>query len=195
MFSYLTAGESHGPALVGILDGIPAHSADRRRGAINQTLARRQGGYGRGARMKIERDEVEFLAGVRGGETLGSPIAVVVHNRDYLTPKVRALMDPLTGSGDPLTNPAPRPRRLCGRAQIPAARSAQRSGARERARNRDARLPRSDLRAVSRGARHRDAQLRRPASATSRRSSRRMGTEPSRGQRRSLSRPDGCRAR
>ena len=75
--------------------------------AINETLARRQGGYGRSARMKIERDEVEFLAGVRGGETLGSPIAAIVRNRDYLTPKVRALMDPITGGGDPLTNPRP----------------------------------------------------------------------------------------
>jgi chorismate synthase len=106
MFRYLTAGESHGPALVGILDGIPAHlKLDVE--AINLTLARRQGGYGRGARMKIERDEVEFLAGLRGSETLGSPIAVLVRNRDHDTPKVKALMDPLTGSGDPLTNPRP----------------------------------------------------------------------------------------
>jgi len=106
MFRYLTAGESHGPALVGILDGIPAH-LHLDLAAIDETLARRQGGYGRGARMKIERDRVEFLAGVRGGETLGSPIAAVVHNLDYLTPKVRALMDPITGGGDPLTNPRP----------------------------------------------------------------------------------------
>jgi chorismate synthase len=106
MFRYLTAGESHGPALVGILDGLPAHlKLDVR--AINETLARRQGGYGRGGRMKIERDEVEFLAGVRGSETLGSPIAVLVRNRDHETPKVKALMDPLTGGGDPLTNPRP----------------------------------------------------------------------------------------
>ena len=106
MFRYLTAGESHGPALVGILDGIPAHlRLDVE--AINETLARRQGGYGRSARMKIEHDEVEFLAGVRGSETLGSPIAVVVRNRDYLTPKVRALMDPISGAGEPLTNPRP----------------------------------------------------------------------------------------
>jgi chorismate synthase len=106
MFRYLTAGESHGPALVGILDGIPAHlRLDVE--AINATLARRQGGYGRSARMKIERDEVEFFAGLRGGQTLGSPIAVVVRNRDYLTPKVRALMDPISGGGDPLTNPRP----------------------------------------------------------------------------------------
>jgi chorismate synthase len=106
VFRYLTAGESHGPALVGILDGIPAHlRLDVN--AVNETLARRQGGYGRSARMKIEHDELEFLAGVRGGETLGSPIAVIVRNRDYLTPKVRALMDPITGAGDPLTNPRP----------------------------------------------------------------------------------------
>ncbi len=106
MFRYLTAGESHGPALVGILDGIPAHlGLDV--SAINATLARRQGGYGRSARMKIEHDELEFLAGVRGGQTLGSPIAVIVRNRDHLTPKVRALMDPISGSGDPLTNPRP----------------------------------------------------------------------------------------
>jgi chorismate synthase len=106
MFRYLTAGESHGPALVGVLDGIPAHlRLDVE--AIDATLARRQGGYGRGARMKIEQDQVEFLAGLRGGETLGSPIAVLVRNRDYLTPKVRALMDPIAGRGEPLTNPRP----------------------------------------------------------------------------------------
>jgi chorismate synthase len=91
---------------VGILDGIPAHlRLDV--AAIDETLARRQGGYGRGARMQIERDAVEFLAGVRGGETLGSPIAAIIRNRDYLTSKNRALMDPLTGSGEPLTNPRP----------------------------------------------------------------------------------------
>lgn len=106
MFRYLTAGESHGPALVGILDGIPAHLRLNVE-AINSTLARRQGGYGRGARMKIERDEIEFLAGVRGSETLGSPIAAIVRNRDYETPKNRSLMDPITGAGAPLTNPRP----------------------------------------------------------------------------------------
>jgi chorismate synthase len=106
MFRYLTAGESHGPALVGILDGIPAQLRLDVEG-INETLARRQGGYGRGARMKIERDEIEFLAGVRGSETLGSPIAAIVRNRDYETPKNKALMDPISGAGEPLTNPRP----------------------------------------------------------------------------------------
>ncbi|MBC5816232.1 MAG: chorismate synthase [Candidatus Eremiobacteraeota bacterium] len=104
MFRYLTAGESHGPALVGILDGLPAGlrlDVD----AINATLLARQGGYGRGNRMKIESDQIEFLAGVRGSYTLGSPIAVVVRNRDY--ENNRELMDPITGAGKPLTNPRP----------------------------------------------------------------------------------------
>ena len=104
MFRYLTAGESHGPALVGILDGLPAGlrlDVD----AINATLLARQGGYGRGNRMKIESDRIEFLAGVRGSLTLGSPIAVVVPNRDF--ENNRELMDPITGAGKPLTNPRP----------------------------------------------------------------------------------------
>ncbi len=104
MFRYLTAGESHGPALVGILDGLPAHlTLDV--AAVNATLLARQGGYGRGGRMKIESDEIEILAGVRGGETLGSPIAIVVRNKDF--ENVRELMDPLTGAGKALTNPRP----------------------------------------------------------------------------------------
>jgi len=104
MFRYLTAGESHGPALVGILDGLPAQlRLDVQR--VNAELAKRQGGYGRGGRMKIERDEIEFLAGVRGSHTLGSPIAVMMRNRDF--ENVRELMDPITGHGKPLTNPRP----------------------------------------------------------------------------------------
>jgi chorismate synthase len=104
VFRYLTAGESHGPALVGILDGIPARlRLDVER--INAELTKRQGGYGRGGRMKIERDQVEFLAGVRGSYTLGSPIAVMVRNRDF--ENVRELMDPITGHGKQLTNPRP----------------------------------------------------------------------------------------
>jgi chorismate synthase len=104
MFRYLTAGESHGPALVGILDGLPAGlRLDVEK--IDATLRARQGGYGRGGRMKIESDAVEFFAGVRGSVTLGSPIAVVVRNKDF--ENNRALMDPLTGGGAPLTNPRP----------------------------------------------------------------------------------------
>jgi len=81
-FRFTTAGESHGRGLVGILEGIPAGlpvSAER----VNLELKRRMGGYGRGARMKIESDQIEWLAGVRAGETLGSPIAMLVWNRDW----------------------------------------------------------------------------------------------------------------
>jgi chorismate synthase len=79
---YLTAGESHGQALVGILEGMPA-GVPVTKADIDRDLARRQHGYGRGGRMQIERDEVEILAGVRFGETLGSPIALLVRNRDW----------------------------------------------------------------------------------------------------------------
>ena len=81
-FRFTTAGESHGRGLVGILEGIPAglplSAAD-----VDTELKRRQGGYGRGARMKIESYRIEWLAGVRAGETLGSPIAMLIWNRDW----------------------------------------------------------------------------------------------------------------
>src|SRR5438067_13647400 len=81
-FRWTTAGESHGPGLVGIVDGVPAglhlHARD-----VDDDLARRQRGYGRGGRMKIETDKVTIQSGVRGGETLGSPIALLVANKDF----------------------------------------------------------------------------------------------------------------
>ncbi|HEY2824011.1 MAG TPA: chorismate synthase [Gemmatimonadales bacterium] len=82
MIRFTTAGESHGKALVAILEGVPAGLplvADD----VNGELRRRMGGYGRGARMKIESDRVEFLSGVRAGETIGSPIAMLVANKDW----------------------------------------------------------------------------------------------------------------
>jgi chorismate synthase len=81
-FAFTTAGESHGPQLTTIVTGMPA-GVKLDRAAINRDLARRQHGYGRGGRMKIERDEVEIVGGVRGGETLGSPIAIVIRNADH----------------------------------------------------------------------------------------------------------------
>src|SRR6478609_9709700 len=78
----LTAGESHGPGLVAILEGLP-HGLSVDKAAIDLDLHRRQLGYGRGGRMKIEKDEIEVLAGMRGGKTLGSPLAMVVRNRDF----------------------------------------------------------------------------------------------------------------
>src|SRR5204862_2497662 len=79
---FTTAGESHGPGLVAIVEGLPAGlELDRER--IDADMARRQLGHGRGGRMKIESDSVEIRAGVRHGQTLGSPVAVLVANRDY----------------------------------------------------------------------------------------------------------------
>ena len=78
----LTAGESHGPLLTALLEGLPAGLA-LDVAAVDADLARRQHGYGRGGRMKIERDRVRFTGGLRGGETLGSPLAMTVENLDY----------------------------------------------------------------------------------------------------------------
>jgi chorismate synthase len=77
-----TAGESHGPALVAVVEGLPAGLV-LDRAAINEDLSRRQQGYGRSPRQKIETDEVEVLAGLRHGRTLGTPLALVVRNRDH----------------------------------------------------------------------------------------------------------------
>ena len=79
---FSTAGESHGKALVALVEGLPAGlpvSAD----GVDRELVRRMQGYGRGARMKIERDHIEWLSGVRAGETLGSPVAMLIPNRDW----------------------------------------------------------------------------------------------------------------
>jgi chorismate synthase len=80
--TFTTAGESHGPGLVAIVEGMPA-GLELDRGALDREMARRQLGHGRGGRMKIESDAVEIRSGVRHGRTLGSPVAVLVANRDY----------------------------------------------------------------------------------------------------------------
>src|SRR5438128_4533793 len=82
MFRFTTAGESHGRALVAIVEGLPA-GLPVKVDQINHELWRRQQGYGRGGRMKIERDRVEILSGVRHGLTLGSPLALMIENRDW----------------------------------------------------------------------------------------------------------------
>ena len=82
MLRFLTAGESHGRGLVVVVEGLPAGLPVTAL-AVNQDLGRRMAGYGRGARMKIEHDQIEWLAGVRAGETLGSPVAMLIPNRDW----------------------------------------------------------------------------------------------------------------
>jgi chorismate synthase len=88
MLRFLTAGESHGPAITAIVDGVPA-GLSLNINAINRDLARRQGGYGRGGRMQIERDQVEVLGGVIAGQTTGAPLALRIANRDWANWKER----------------------------------------------------------------------------------------------------------
>jgi len=83
MFRYLTAGESHGPQLTAIIEGLPS-GLKLGEATINLDLARRQGGYGRGGRMQIETDRARLLSGVRWGETIGSPVTLVVENSDWV---------------------------------------------------------------------------------------------------------------
>ena len=77
-----TAGESHGKALIAVIEGLPAH-LEIDVGQIDRELALRQSGFGRGARQKIEADRAEILTGVRNGETLGSPVTLCIYNKDY----------------------------------------------------------------------------------------------------------------
>jgi chorismate synthase len=105
MLRFQTAGESHGQGLVAILEGLPA-GLPIDFDYVNRELRRRQGGYGRGGRMKIETDTAQFLSGVRHGQTIGSPIAILIVNRDWENwkgamavedrPEARALYKPLT---------------------------------------------------------------------------------------------------
>ncbi len=97
--TWRTAGESHGRTLIGIVEGIPAGlPLDVAR--VDADLARRQVGYGRGGRMKIETDRVEILSGTRGGTTLGSPIAFAVANKDHTIEKLAVPGDPRPGHAD-----------------------------------------------------------------------------------------------
>jgi chorismate synthase len=98
MLRFLTAGESHGPSLTAILDGMPAGLAITTE-IINKELARRQQGYGSGGRMKIEKDTVQILGGVMAGETTGAPIALLVQNDDHVKWKGKAV--------EPMTAPRP----------------------------------------------------------------------------------------
>ncbi|NLI19797.1 MAG: chorismate synthase [Actinomycetales bacterium] len=112
MFTWLTAGESHGPALVAVAQGVPA-GIEITSEDFRLALARRRRGHGRGARMKFEEDELTILSGVRHGVTMGSPVAVMIGNTEW--PKWREVMsaDPIEGSlegsarGAALTRPRP----------------------------------------------------------------------------------------
>lgn len=102
----MTGGESHGPRLTAMIEGLPS-GLPLLRERVDADLARRQGGYGRGGRMKIETDRVSFTAGVRGGETLGSPIVLHVENKDFANWTERMTADPFTSEPEPLVRPRP----------------------------------------------------------------------------------------
>ena len=105
-FGFSTAGESHGPAGVVLVHGVPA-GLELIAEDVNRDLARRQKGYGRGGRQKIEKDEVEFLGGVRHGYTLGSPVAMLIRNRDYANWRERMSPAPVADKPEPITLPRP----------------------------------------------------------------------------------------
>jgi chorismate synthase len=107
MLRFLTAGESHGPELVAMVEGFPA-GFDIEVAKINADLARRQKGYGRGGRMAIERDEVRVVSGIRFGRSMGSPITLIVENRDFKNWQKRMSADPRDrDAADPVTRPRP----------------------------------------------------------------------------------------
>src|SRR5436309_4620336 len=105
-FRFTTAGESHGPGLVAIVEGLPA-GLELDRGRLDAEMARRQLGHGRGGRMKIESDSVEIRSGVRHGRTLGSPIAVLVANRDYANWEERMSPWPVGAEAEEVHTPRP----------------------------------------------------------------------------------------
>lgn len=99
MLRFLTAGESHGEALVGILEGMPSGlKVDK--GFIDNELKRRQQGYGRGDRMKIEEDRAKILSGLKGGLTIGSPISLIITNKDFSIDKLPEVNNPRPGHAD-----------------------------------------------------------------------------------------------
>lgn len=108
-FKFTTAGESHGKALVAVIEGLPA-GLEIEREKIDHELWRRQQGYGRGGRMKIESDRVEILSGIRHGKTLGSPVTLLIENRDFVHwTEVMAAEKPLDEPKNPRAVKRPRP--------------------------------------------------------------------------------------
>jgi chorismate synthase len=99
MLRFVTAGESHGAAVVTVLEGLPA-GLTLDLAAVNAELRRRQGGYGRGGRMQIESDSVEVLSGLRGGVTIGSPLTMIVHNKDARLETLPPVTRPRPGHAD-----------------------------------------------------------------------------------------------
>ncbi len=134
----LTAGESHGPGMSGILDGLPAGLRVSTR-EVDRDLARRQHGYGSGRRMRIERDRVEWSAGLRFGRTLGSPLAFSVANLDWKSWTERMSVEPIPEGGGP--SPSRWPGRVTRTSRAPSSTTRPISGRCSNARRPDPRHP------------------------------------------------------
>src|SRR5579883_500311 len=106
MFRFLTSGESHGPCLIATIEGIPANMPFDN-AALDAELRRRQGGYGRGARMRMEHDRAEVLSGVRHGLTLGSPITLRIENKDWANWQEKMSAAPVAESPEAVTRARP----------------------------------------------------------------------------------------
>ncbi len=106
MFRFLTSGESHGPCLTMIVEGLPA-GLTVEKAIVDADLRRRQGGYGRGGRMKIEKDAIRFLAGVRHGQTFGSPITMQIENLDWVNWEERMSAAPIEAPVEAVTRVRP----------------------------------------------------------------------------------------
>ncbi len=106
MFRFITGGESHGPALSAIIEGVPS-GLTLDFNEINTQLARRQGGYGRGARQKIETDRAEIITGVRFGKTMGGPISLIIRNRDFENWQDRMSVEPIDADIPPIVEARP----------------------------------------------------------------------------------------
>ena len=99
MLRYMTAGESHGKGLIAVLDGIPL-GLELDEGFINNELMKRMYGYGRGGRMAIEKDRVQIISGVRKGRTIGSPVGLLIENKDKKIDKLGDIKNPRPGHAD-----------------------------------------------------------------------------------------------
>ena len=167
MLKFYTAGESHGQALLAFVSGLPAQLPIDVE-FINRELHRRQLGYGRGGRQKIEKDQAEIFAGVRHGKTIGAPVALRIENRDWanwekILPVEASEDDPGTKK---LVAPASRPRRSGRLAKIQLSRRALHSRTRLRPRNRRSRGRRCLRKTAPPRTRHGNRQPHRSSRAT-----------------------------
>ena len=128
MIRFLTAGESHGKALTTIIDGFPSNLKITK-AYVDSHMKRRQAGYGRGLRMKMETDEVEIISGVRFGKTIGSPISILIKNKDWENWIERMDVEVKSRSVEKITKPRPGHADAAGRGRRRLGRESRLAGA------------------------------------------------------------------